>query len=284
MSVDIEPSELSFRRPFTQEVQQTLTIRNPNQSPLAFKVKTTAPKQYCVRPNSGRIEPGEDVEVAVLLQAMKADPPADAKCRDKFLVQAVSISPAQEFSSVQEVLDSADKRMMQERKIRVNWLSAESLLDSVDHTPAISVTPLRPTRSHEDHDATPDVSRVFTSPSHDDTASGPNAPPPYSDEVKVLKKEVSEEPLRPSPLQSRSTSGSQPTYEELKAKLAASENIIEGLRQELQLRKRKGATENEKSTAPAQQATVIRQEPSGVPVKVVAILCFLTFLLSYIFF
>ena len=28
-----------------------------------LKVKTTAPKQYCVRPNSGRIDPGANVEV-----------------------------------------------------------------------------------------------------------------------------------------------------------------------------------------------------------------------------
>jgi hypothetical protein len=46
MSVEIEPFELSFQRPFTVEVAQTLTIKNPNSTPIAFKVKTTAPKQY----------------------------------------------------------------------------------------------------------------------------------------------------------------------------------------------------------------------------------------------
>jgi hypothetical protein len=63
MSVEIEPLELGFHRPFTVEVSQTLKIRNSNHVPVAFKVKTTAPKQYCVRPNSGRIEPGKEVEV-----------------------------------------------------------------------------------------------------------------------------------------------------------------------------------------------------------------------------
>jgi hypothetical protein len=46
MSVDIEPFELSFKRPFTTEVSQILTLKNPNPTPVAFKVKTTAPKQY----------------------------------------------------------------------------------------------------------------------------------------------------------------------------------------------------------------------------------------------
>jgi hypothetical protein len=48
MSVDIEPLELSFQRPFNVEVSQTLTIKNPNTTPVAFKVKTTAPKQYVI--------------------------------------------------------------------------------------------------------------------------------------------------------------------------------------------------------------------------------------------
>lgn len=38
---------------------------------------------------------------------MKADPPKDAKCRDKFLVQSVNIPADQEFSSLQEVVRDA---------------------------------------------------------------------------------------------------------------------------------------------------------------------------------
>lgn len=49
--------------PLTTLVKRTLTVANPNSQPIAFKVKTTAPKAFCVRPNSGRIEPGERVEV-----------------------------------------------------------------------------------------------------------------------------------------------------------------------------------------------------------------------------
>jgi hypothetical protein len=74
MSVELDPVELGFKRPFQHEVSQTLRLKNPHSDPIAFKVKTTAPKQYCVRPNSGRIEPGKDVEVQILLQAMKEDP------------------------------------------------------------------------------------------------------------------------------------------------------------------------------------------------------------------
>lgn len=92
--IAVEPDmELEFRKPFQTVVKEPLTIYNTSSdSPIAFKVKTTAPKQYCVRPNSGKIPPNGSIQVSVLLQAMKEDPPADFKCKDKFLVQAIKIS------------------------------------------------------------------------------------------------------------------------------------------------------------------------------------------------
>jgi hypothetical protein len=35
---------------------------------------------------------------------MKADPPLDAKCRDKFLVQSAPITPDKEFASIASVV------------------------------------------------------------------------------------------------------------------------------------------------------------------------------------
>ncbi|KAJ2238178.1 phosphatidylinositol-binding protein scs2, partial [Coemansia sp. RSA 455] len=66
---------MSIVEPFKAVTQDMLRLTNKNNSPVAFKVKTTAPKQYCVRPNAGRIEPGESVEVQVVLQPMKEEPP-----------------------------------------------------------------------------------------------------------------------------------------------------------------------------------------------------------------
>ncbi|KAH9166060.1 VAMP-associated protein [Lactarius sanguifluus] len=83
MSVTLQPSNsLGFNRPLTQNVKRSLSITNPNADPISFKIKTTAPKLYCVRPNSGKVEPGQTVEVQVMLQAMKEEPPLNAKCKD----------------------------------------------------------------------------------------------------------------------------------------------------------------------------------------------------------
>lgn len=101
---------------------------------------------------------------------------------------------------------------------------------------------------------------------------------------------MKKEPVEDTPkttvgqIKSQIASIAQPTYEELKRKLAEAEATIESLRQDSSLRKRKGGSDNEKIPQTQQLATATRQVAEGVPVKVVAILCFLTFLLSYIFF
>ncbi|KAK9898047.1 VAMP-associated protein [Cystobasidium minutum MCA 4210] len=130
MSVELDPNtQLAFHRPLTQLVKRTLTVTNSNSQPVAFKVKTTAPKQYCVRPNSGRIEPNERVEVQVLLQPMKEEPPAGTKCKDKFLVQSAIITPDRETKTLAELwatveadVKSGKEGVIHEQKIRCAYL------------------------------------------------------------------------------------------------------------------------------------------------------------------
>lgn len=121
-------------------VKRSLTVTNSNSQPVAFKVKTTAPKQYCVRPNSGRIEAGERIEVQVLLQPFKEEPPTSAKCRDKFLVQSAVITadketlPMTEFWAMQE----RDKEHISEHKIRCVFLPPSSATVPEENEESIS--------------------------------------------------------------------------------------------------------------------------------------------------
>ncbi|OLN86437.1 Vesicle-associated membrane protein-associated protein C16G5.05c [Colletotrichum chlorophyti] len=283
MSVDIEPAELSFRRPFTVEVAQILRIKNPNQTPIAFKVKTTAPKQYCVRPNSGRVEPGQDVEVTVLLQAMKQEPPADTKCRDKFLVQSVSITADKEFASIANILDQTDKSALQERKIRVNWLPADDQAPNAPGVSAIASTPNRHSVVNGDH--TPDVSHVYSSPNQDaDSTASPNASSvrPASSDIK--DDTVSEKAQSTVSAASHVVANTaQATYDELKQKLQQAEAKIATLQDTSGLRQRVKA-ETEKLPSAQEATAAVRQGVDGVSVQVVALLCLFSFLLAYFFF
>ncbi|KAF5311610.1 hypothetical protein D9611_009401 [Ephemerocybe angulata] len=145
MSVSLTPSNtLGFRRPLTSLVKRSLTITNNNAQPIAFKVKTTAPKLYCVRPNSGRVEPGESQEVSVMLQALKEEPPLNAKCKDKFLIQSTVITPDKETMSLQEIwatTDTNEEGRVHQQKLRVTYLPAEGqTLEEEDETAHANMT------------------------------------------------------------------------------------------------------------------------------------------------
>ncbi|CAI9552146.1 unnamed protein product, partial [Staurois parvus] len=76
-----------FLGPFTDVVTTNLKLRNPSDKKVCFKVKTTAPRRYCVRPNSGIIDPGATVTVSVMLQPFDYDP--NEKSKHKFMVQTI---------------------------------------------------------------------------------------------------------------------------------------------------------------------------------------------------
>jgi hypothetical protein len=60
----LDPSnELKFKGPFDDYVTVALSIRNPTEKRIAFKIKTTAPKRYCVKPNSGVLDPSQSMKV-----------------------------------------------------------------------------------------------------------------------------------------------------------------------------------------------------------------------------
>lgn len=54
-------------------LEKSLFLKNTSEYAVAFKVKTTAPKRYCVRPNSSVIKAHESLEVRIVMQARFTD-------------------------------------------------------------------------------------------------------------------------------------------------------------------------------------------------------------------
>jgi len=81
------PIELTFTGPFTQAVSSYMKLKNPSDRKVCFKIKTTAPKRYCVKPNSGVVDPNSEVQIAVSLQPFDYDP--TEKNKHKFMVQSM---------------------------------------------------------------------------------------------------------------------------------------------------------------------------------------------------
>ena len=84
----IEPQhELSFVGPFTTAVSAVMSLTNPSDRKVCFKIKTTAPKRYCVKPNSGVIDAKQEIQLVVTALPFEHDP--YEKNRQKFMVQTM---------------------------------------------------------------------------------------------------------------------------------------------------------------------------------------------------
>jgi len=271
MSVDLTPDELGFKRPFNHEVTQVLKISNSNAGPVAFKVKTTAPKQYCVRPNSGIVMPRESVDVQVLLQAMKEDPPLDARCRDKFLVQSVQVDEVDEanIAILWSNVEKTNKSAIQEKKIRVQFLP-----------PGADVPQANGISHEEQPPAYSSPTPIYGSPAPPST-SEKTAPSTAAENVKASASNAAEA----SGLAGVATAvaNSVPTSsQQLQEQLNAAQARIKDLSAQLQdpqVRQRKIAEAQEKV-----QTVVQQSQETGVPLHIVAALCLVSFLVAYLFF
>lgn len=68
--VDVSPPDLKFKFVLNKQLLATIVINNNSDSRLAFKIKTTAPKKYVVRPSSGIAEAKGPVTIQVNRDAL----------------------------------------------------------------------------------------------------------------------------------------------------------------------------------------------------------------------
>ncbi|EGV64582.1 phosphatidylinositol-binding protein scs2 [Yamadazyma tenuis] len=123
--MEVSPATLEFKGDFLSPSTEYLSISNTSSGPLAFKVKTTAPKLYSVRPNASIVGPGESVKVAIILQAFSQPLSKHYKCKDKFLIVSLPCSSDADASKVGEFwpeLEKSNKAALVSKKLRVNYV------------------------------------------------------------------------------------------------------------------------------------------------------------------
>jgi hypothetical protein len=143
----------------------TLKLRNEANDHVGFKVKTTRPKRYCVKPNAAKLAPGETLDLQVQLQPLKrvvadacaalvrqaesrssggdatsATPAADVltydglkqelskELKDKFLIQALLLKN-RSFDA--GLFDTVDREEVFEQKFRCEFLFSQDTLENV---------------------------------------------------------------------------------------------------------------------------------------------------------
>merc|ERR1711907_623029 len=78
--------DLAFKVVPDQYSTKQLRLHNRSEQTMAFKIKTTSPKQYFVRPNQGLIKAGDRQIIHVMMGKVSEVP--KTPCKDRFLVQS----------------------------------------------------------------------------------------------------------------------------------------------------------------------------------------------------
>ena len=141
MGLSFVPDEsLTIRVSEAHQAQTALRINNLTAENVAFKVKTTTPERYLVKPNHGLIRDGCTAEITIIIVSTKKkeilnkftlNGPFD--CNDKFLVQSATIDNAimddLESKTSHELADAItrlfckkDKKELHAKKIPVSLL------------------------------------------------------------------------------------------------------------------------------------------------------------------
>lgn len=122
--LELQPAQtLDFSE--TSSVAQTKRLTLLNKSPgfVAFKVKTTAPKCYLVRPSSGVLSTGKSVEIQIILQPNSYNP-AEGKPNHRFLVQAHEVDD--ETPPSRELWNSFTKEKLEEQRLNVKFIDGDT--------------------------------------------------------------------------------------------------------------------------------------------------------------
>ncbi|KAI3689677.1 hypothetical protein L2E82_47642 [Cichorium intybus] len=143
--LSVDPVELKFTFELNKQISSSLQLTNKTDNHVGFKVKTTNPKKYCVRPNTGVVLPKSTCEVIVTMQAQK-DAPPDMQCKDKFLLQSVVASPGATPKDITpEMFSKQAGRVLEECKLKVLYLPPNAATSAISQaTEEIPFSPKAP--------------------------------------------------------------------------------------------------------------------------------------------
>ncbi|KAF9607444.1 hypothetical protein IFM89_035582 [Coptis chinensis] len=142
--LEITPRELKFTFELKKHSSCAVQLYNKCDQYIAFKVKTTSPKKYCVRPNTGIIHPKSTCDFTgdltkltkvfgfdlVTMQAQKVAP-TDMQCKDKFLIQGTLVPYGTTEEDITPDMFAKDSgRYIDENKLKV-------VLISPSHSPVL---------------------------------------------------------------------------------------------------------------------------------------------------
>ncbi|CAL9134028.1 unnamed protein product [Musa acuminata var. zebrina] len=121
--ISVYPEELNFEFELEKPSYCSIKVVNNTEHHVAFKVKTTSPKKYFVRPNASVVQPWDSCTITVTLQPQKEYPP-DMQCKDKFLIQSAKVPPINDIDEIpSDTFNKDGDKVIEELKLRVVYTS-----------------------------------------------------------------------------------------------------------------------------------------------------------------
>lgn len=165
----IEPgNELRFRGPFNEVVTADLKLTNPSDKKVCFKVKTTAPKRYCVRPNSGVLDSKNSVTVSVMLQPFEYDP--NEKNKHKFMVQTM-FAPGDKVDNLEQLWKEIPADQLMDSKLKCVFEMPTSTGETITQPAEVREEKVKPIKQE------PAESRSESVPGRPQPPGRPTQPP-----------------------------------------------------------------------------------------------------------
>lgn len=117
--LEIHPLVLKFTFEVKKQSSCAIHLSNVSDQYVAFKVKTTSPKNYCVRPNIGIIKPKSACDFTVTMQAQRSAP-FEMQCKDKFLILSTIVPFGTNEDDITPGMFAKDRaNYVEENKLRV---------------------------------------------------------------------------------------------------------------------------------------------------------------------
>merc|ERR1711865_241022 len=131
--LEVTPPELQFAVKVGEYSKRQMRLNNLGNAPMAYKIKTTNPKEYFVRPNQGVVLPKERAIIQVMMGKLSQLP--KEKCKDKFLVQSCQyegkVPEGDKFDWKKEVTEKTPNADISECRLRCVF----QLSDDKESTP-----------------------------------------------------------------------------------------------------------------------------------------------------
>ncbi|XP_057773540.1 vesicle-associated protein 1-1-like [Salvia miltiorrhiza] len=131
--LNYEPPELSFHFDHNRQLSASVRLLNKTDEYVAFKLKSTNPRNYVVRPRIGILLPRSTCEIKVAMRALR-EAHHNMRCKDKFMIESVAAAPDTTLEDARKLFDKESGHPFQEFILRVNYSR------STEFSPGTTVT------------------------------------------------------------------------------------------------------------------------------------------------